>query len=98
MEDGVPARAAALSYYVVLSLGPLLALLVGALQLLASEGAQRQPIVDTIQRFFGPRAAGVVDTAMAGTTAPDFLSPVSLITVAARLWGATAAFSNIRGF
>jgi membrane protein len=97
LEDGIMARGAALSYYVFLSLGPLLALLVGVLQLVASDAAQRQTVVDAIQQFVGAQAADTVEMVMRRANPPDFLSPASILTIAALLYGATGAFSNVRG-
>jgi len=97
LEDGIMARGAALSYYVFLSLGPLLALLVGVLQLVASDAAQRQTVVDGIRQLVGAQAAGTVDMVMRQANPPDFLSPASILAIIALLYGATGAFSNVRG-
>ena len=97
IEDRGPERGAALSFYVLLSLGPLLALVVGALELLASEQTVRPGIVETIGSVAGARAAATAEMILSGVSPPDLLSPGSLLTLATLVFAATAAFVNIRG-
>jgi membrane protein len=97
IEDRGPERGAALSFYVLLSLGPLLALVVGALELLASEATVRPAIVEAIGSVAGGRAATTAETILSGVSPPDLLSPGSLLTLGTLLFAATAAFVNIRG-
>ena len=48
LEDGVPGRGAALSFYVLLSLGPILVLIVGILELFLSAGAVRELVLSGV--------------------------------------------------
>ena len=97
IEDGVPARGAALAYYVLLSLGPFLVLLIGFLEFFLNEAAVREGIIRTLQTSLGSRAAETASTVIGRVEVPDLLSPASFITVALLLFGATAAFTNVRG-
>jgi membrane protein len=97
LEDGVPARGAALAYYVLLSLGPLLVLIVGALEFFLTSEQARAQVVDAIRGNAGPRAADTVETVLARVDVPNLLAPESILTIALLLFGATAAFVNIRG-
>jgi membrane protein len=97
IEDGVPARGAALSYYVLLSLGPLLVLIVGALEFFLSSDAARQGVVDALQQNVGAGAASTVEMVLARAEVPDLLAPESILTVALLLFGATAVFGNVQG-
>lgn len=97
LEDGVPGRGAALSYYVLLSLGPLLILLVGVAELFLSGQAIRSQVVETVTRSFGAGPARTVSTVLERVEAPELLSPQSLLTLLALLFGATAVFANVRG-
>ncbi len=97
LEDGIPTRGAALSYYVLLSLGPLLVIVVGALQLALTSSEARQGVVRILRSNVGPRVADTVATMLQRVTVPDLLGPESILTVALLLFGATAAFTNVRG-
>lgn len=96
IEDGVPARGAALAYYVLLSLGPFLVMVVGVLQFFLSEADVRSRVVTVIGTSLGGRASEVAATVLERVEVPDLLSAGSILTVALLLFGATAAFTNIR--
>lgn len=97
LEDGVPARGAALSYYVLLSLGPLLVLLIGALEFFLTREQARAGVIDALRTNVGPRAAETAATVLQRVEIPSLLSPESLLTIALLVFGATAAFTNVRG-
>lgn len=97
IEDEGAARGAALSFYVILSLGPLLVLLVGVLQLVLSDESVRPAVIDTIVQVAGARAGDTAETVLGDAEPPDFLSLTSIFTVAALVFAATAVFANIQG-
>jgi membrane protein len=97
LEDGIPARGAALSYYVILSLGPLLILIIGVLELLVSEADVRERIVALVADRIGASAAHATATVIERAEVPDLVSVGSILTVLLLIFGATAAFANIRG-
>jgi membrane protein len=97
VEDGVPERGAALSYYVLLSLGPVLVIIVGVLELVMTGDNVRGQVVDVLQTHVGARAAETARLVLQRADVPDLLAPESILTIALLLFGATAAFSNIRG-
>jgi membrane protein len=97
LEDGIPARGAALSYYVILSLGPLLILIIGALELLVSEADVRERIVTVVGERIGFNAGETAATIIRRAEVPDLVSVGSILTVLLMIFGATAAFANIRG-
>lgn len=96
LEDGVPARGAALGYYVLLSLGPFLVLVVGALEFFLSEADVRDGLLQGMRRSLGPRAAETAATVLDQMQVPELLSPGSILTLALLLFGATAVFANVR--
>lgn len=96
LEDGVPGRGAALSFYVLLSLGPLLVLLVGVLELFLSTESVRQLVLTAVEQNTGARATRTVETILQRVDPPELLSLQSLVTVGVLLFGATAVFLNIR--
>ena len=97
IADNGPERGAALSFYVVLSLGPLLTLFATALELLPYETAVRPMVIGAVTRLAGPRAAETADTVMAQVEPPDLLAAESIVTLGTLAFAATAAFANVRG-
>jgi len=96
LEDGVPERGAALAYYVLLSLGPFLVLLVGVLQFFLTAEQARRGVITALRVNLGPRAADTIATVLERVAVPDVLSPESVVTVFLLVFGATAAFTNVR--
>jgi len=97
LEDGIPSRGAALSYYVLLSLGPLLVIVVGILQLALTSHEAREGVIRILRSNVGPRAADTVATMLQRVQVPDLWGLESILTIALLLFGATAAFANVRG-
>lgn len=97
VSDQIMERGAALSYYVILSVGPLLVLLVPPLQLVLAEGATQEAIVDGLARLLGPGVAETVETVLANAEPPDLWDPTAIFAVFALIFGATAAFANVEG-
>ena len=97
LADDVPARGAALAYYVLLSLGPLLVLVVGTLEFFLSSEVVRSAVVTSVRSNLGPRAAETATTVLREVQVPELLSVQAIFTLALLLFGATAAFANIRG-
>lgn len=97
LEDGVPARGAALAYYVLLSLGPFFVILVGILQFFLTGEEVRSALVSTLDTHVGSRAADTASLVLGRVEVPDLLSAGSVLTVALLVFGATAAFTNVRG-
>jgi len=96
IADRGPERGAALAFYVILSLGPMMALLVGVLELLAAEETVRPLLVTAIAGLAGDQAAETAEIVLGGVDPPDLMSPSSLLTVGTLLFAATAAFVNVR--
>jgi membrane protein len=64
-RDGVADKAAALSYYTIFSLGPLLFVIFGILgEILRSNSAKAQ-LLDQIQKLMGPKAGGLIEQVLA---------------------------------
>ncbi len=97
LEDGVAARGAALAYYVLLSLGPLLAFTVAGLGLFLADRPVRPVVVEQIGAFAGPRAGEIVGTVIAEIQRPSLLTPTAIAGALVLLFGATAVFANLRG-
>lgn len=96
LEDEVPGRGAALAYYVLLSLGPALVLIVGVLELFLNSEQVRVGVIEAVYMNVGADAADTVATVLQRVEVPDFLSPEALVTVGLLLFGATAVFANVQ--
>lgn len=96
LEDGVPGRGAALSFYVLLSLGPILVLLVGVLELFLSADAVRALVLTAVEQNTGARFSRTVELILEQVDPPALFSLQSLFTIGVLLFGATAVFLNIR--
>ena len=97
LEDEVPARGAALAYYVILSLGPLLVLIVGVLEFFLTGDEVRGAVLSAVRSNLGARAAETTATVLAEAQVPELLSFQAIFTLLLLLFGATAAFTNVRG-
>lgn len=97
VEDGVPERGAALSYYVLLSLGPVLVLIVGALEVILTGEDVRAQVVETLSTHVSARAAETASLVLQRAEVPDLFAPESILTVVLLIFGATAVFANVRG-
>ena len=97
LADGVPGKGAALSYYVLLSLGPFLVLLAGVFQLFVGEETLRREAVAVVTEVAGSGAAATVAGVLERIDPPSLLAPESIVAIVALAFGATGAFANVRG-
>jgi membrane protein len=97
-RDNVSRLAAALSYYTVFSLAPLLVIAVAVAGLIFGEQAARGEIVEQIRGLIGRPGAELVETAIANAGRPGsggvLATVVGLVTLAI---GATGTFNQIQG-
>jgi membrane protein len=82
---------------VLLSLGPVLVLIVGALEFFLTTEQARASVIQVLRTNAGPRAAETASTVLERVEIPSLLAPESLLTIALLIFGATAAFTNVRG-
>ncbi|HEY7461217.1 MAG TPA: YihY/virulence factor BrkB family protein [Gemmatimonadota bacterium] len=96
-QDGVSRLAAALAYYTIFSLAPLLVLLVAAGGLVFGEDATKSRIVSQVANLFGPRGAEIIASVIDEASRPGS----GLIATGAGLVvlfiGATGAFAQLQG-
>lgn len=93
-EDRVSMLAAALAYYTVFSLAPLLVIVVGVLSLLGQGGA-RQTIVDRVSQEIGPDVAGLVNTMIVNTQEAGGSWWATIIAVGIVVVGATGVMAQL---
>ena len=96
IDDRIPSRGAALSYYVLLSLAPLLVIVIGALEFFLSSDQARNAVVEALRVRIGARATETVATVLERIESPELVTPEAIVTVLLLVFGATAVFANIR--
>jgi membrane protein len=96
VEDGVTSMGAALAYYALFSLAPLLILAVLFAGWFYGEEAARERVQEHLQQVLGPGTTEEVLTLMDATMKPDFTSLPAILGSATLLLGALGAFLHIR--
>lgn len=96
LEARGPRLGAALAFYTMISLTPLLVVVVGVAGLVYGEGAARSEIVAQIGGTIGPEAAELVDNALGSADAQQQGLTAAILGVIALLVGATTVFANLK--
>jgi len=95
-EDKASRLSAALAYYTIFSLAPLLIMAIAIAGSIFGEEAARGEIVGQIQGLVGKSGAEVIETAIENANKPATGTIASLISIVALLFGATGVFSQLR--
>jgi membrane protein len=97
-RDNVTQMAAALAYYTLFSIAPLLVIAVAVAGAVFGEEAARGEIVKQIQGLVGKGGAEAIEMALANTRGPNINSGIiaSLISIAALLFGASGVFVQLQ--
>lgn len=95
-RDDCPRLAAALAYYAILSLPPVLVVAVAVAGLAFGEEAARGELTGQLARWIGPRAAETIQTVLAGARAPSHSVPAMIAGIVTLLLGATGVFSELK--
>ena len=88
--------AAALSFFTLLSLSPLVLVVVGAAGLVWSKDAVRAELLERVEQFIGPAGADTVGTALSSTLDPGRGVLSIVVGMATILIGATTAFAQLQ--
>lgn len=96
LEHKAPRLAAALAYYMVFSLAPLLIIAIAIAGAIFGKDAARGEIVTQISGFVGQDAASVIEKAISNASQPDLSNIASLISVAVLLFGASGVFAQLQ--
>jgi membrane protein len=94
--DGCGRMAAALSYYTIFSLPPLLVLVMLLVGLIVDEQTVRELVTGQIGSLLGPRGAEQVAQLIQNARNPEFGSLTAIVGVVALLLGATGAFTELQ--
>lgn len=95
-EDDVPRLSAALAFYAVMSLAPLLIVVIGVAGFLWGEGTAHDAAMTGMQRFLGARQAETVGRLLDAARRPGQGIPAAVVAVAATLFAATRVFACLR--
>lgn len=96
MADGCPALAAALSFYAVFSLPPLLAILMLVVGTVIEPETIRQVLSTQIGTLLGPGGAQQVLDLLRNASRPEISGVAATLGILALVFGATTAFANLQ--
>ncbi len=96
LEDGGPRLSAAIAYYLLIAMAPLLILAVAAASVLFERAEVREFILAAGQRFLGGGAVEAIDEVLLGVMRSRAGGGTTALSVAVALFGASAAFSQLQ--
>ncbi|MDO8906765.1 MAG: YihY/virulence factor BrkB family protein [Hydrogenophaga sp.] len=97
LEDYVPSMGAALAYYTVFSMAPLLLIVISVAGLVFGAEAARGEIQAQLQGLMGESAAGVVQGLLVSASEPAQSLSATVLGVVLLLVGATTVFAELQG-
>ena len=97
LADKCPRLGAALAFYVVLSLAPLLLVVAGLAGLIFGEAAARGELVNQFRDLMGNEGAAVAETALASGNSKSGGAVSTVIGVVILLVGSTGVFAELQG-
>jgi membrane protein len=95
-QIGVARMGAALAYYAILSLAPLLVLVIGAVSVIWDAEAVRGELVRYLQGFVGSQAAGAIQAMIQNTALKGGASLASVLGFLTLAWGATSVVAELQ--
>jgi membrane protein len=95
LKDNVQRMSAALAYYTIFSLAPLLVIAIAIAGLVFGEDAARGEIVGEIQELVGQDGAKAIQTMIQSAYHPGHSAIATIIGIVTLLVGATGAFSEV---
>ncbi len=95
-EDKAPTLAAALAYYTVFSLAPLLIIVIAIVGLVFGADAAQGQIVAQLQSLIGKDGAQTVQELILKASEPKSGMIATLVGIATLLWGASNVFTNLK--
>ena len=96
-EDYAPSMGAALAYYTVFSLAPLLIIVIAVAGLAFGESAARGEVVSQLGGFIGTEGAKAVQDLLASASRPSSGITAAIIGVVTLMLGATSVFAELQG-
>ncbi len=96
VDDYVPSMGAALAFYTVFSMAPLLLIVISVAGLIFGEEAARGEIAAQLQSLMGERSAGAVQDLLVSVRSPAEGKAATLLGVLLLLVGATTVFGELQ--
>ncbi len=96
IDDYAPSMGAALSYYTVFSLAPLILIVIAIAGLVFGADAARGALFGELSSMMGPEAAKAIEGMLAGASKPSDGAIASTVGVVALLIGATTVFGELQ--
>ncbi|MDM9382672.1 YihY/virulence factor BrkB family protein [Chlorogloeopsis sp. ULAP01] len=95
-KDKASRLAAALSYYTIFSIAPLLIIVIAVAGAVFGEAAATNAIFNQLQGLIGPEGAKVIQNAIDNANRPQAGTIASLISIVVLLFGATGLFTELQ--
>jgi membrane protein len=95
-EDNATRLAAALAFYTVLSIAPLLMLAIAIIGLVFGEDAARGQVASELASVVGPQAGEGIETVIQHANSPSGGTVGSIVSVAVLLFGASGVFGELQ--
>jgi len=95
-EDNATRLAAALAFYTVLSIAPLLVLAIAVIGLVFGEDAARGQVASELAGVVGPQAGEGIQTVIQHANSPSGGTVSSIVSVAVLLFGASGVFGELQ--
>lgn len=95
-QDKVSLLAAALAYYTVFSITPLLVMAIAIAGAVFGQDTARREILEQINELVGEQGAQAIETALANANQPQLGSIASIISVVVLLVGASGVFAQLQ--
>lgn len=97
IDDDAVHWGAAIAYYSMVSLAPLVVLAMSILGKVLGTGAAERRVLDQVEILAGPRGAELARTVIEGAARAELGSLGAVLTAVLLLFGATAVFVNLQG-
>jgi membrane protein len=95
-DDNVMSRAAALAYYTVFSLAPILVIVITTAGFFFGEEALRGQLFNQLKGLLGAEAADTVQTMVANVSTSGAGTVATVLSIATLIFGATGAFNELK--
>lgn len=95
-KDKVSRLAAALAYYTIFSIAPLLIILIAIIGAVFGEAEAQRAIVQELTEWIGSDGAGVIQTAIQNASLPRQGTIASVISIVLLVFGATGVFAELQ--
>jgi len=95
-EDKAPRLAAALAYYTVFSLAPVLIIVIAIAGLVFGQDAAQGEVVKQIDELVGKQGAEVIQSALQSAHESESSGPASIINLVILLFGASGVFAQLQ--